>query len=334
MIILMTSVGSKEEDGCTLNSVLKFASMIHRNKLLEKQRNIETKQALSDIHKASGSNTITSQGVGSSSHMITGSSSSLIPTREVSKLSKSVQQTQSSQSSSSVASGNRQLQSKNDNIRMFGSVLVNTNILDRNDRMLTQKKAAAKVANDSTLINKKKQLQNELDSLLSRKSAHCDHLELEQTEAYNKRVDKLVAKEAIALNKAASSATIFIKNGFYCKTCHLCMETVSNMCQQNHLKDILKTELVKRYYTCQTCSRSTFILLQNSHGHGVLNENVTLPTRRCDGCKGNNWKYGRSGAFGSGIDDRTSKDERLILSASEWSTSVDVDSMNIKVGQL
>ena len=105
------------------------------------------------------------------------------------------------------------------------------------------------------------------------------------------------------------------------------METINGLCQQKHSKDIINSELVKRFYSCKTCGRSTYILLQNK-GSGLPAESVTLPSRRCENCKCNNWMVGRNSFGGS------SSDEKLILSASEWTTTTDVDTMNVRLGVL
>jgi hypothetical protein len=220
---------------------------------------------------------------------------------------------------------------KPDSHRMYGNVIVDANILAKNEKSYMKVKEE-KAVNKREETVKKRKLDDELDQLLSRKSSHAIEAQASADEEYDKHLSKLVAREQVLLKKSKASSTIFINQGYYCSTCKLCFESISSLCREKHPTSIIPSKLLKRFYECGGCLKRTSVLLVSAGN--LMNESLTTPNRRCELCSANNWRSCSSSTAASALNSRVTQDERLILSASEWTSSKDVDSMNAMIGKL
>jgi hypothetical protein len=161
-----------------------------------------------------------------------------------------------------------------------------------------------------------------LQDLLNRKSSHADAEELEWFNAYEARLYKLQAKEAV-LSKENEKTVISVR-AFKCKECSVIREQCSEMCRsKGHNVTIVNAP--KRFFECQSCRRRTFTLGAEK-----------LPDRACGFCGAYSFvATGRNGtglsgpssslALGGGtrVDKVGVMGERLVTSASDWSSRAD-----------
>jgi hypothetical protein len=159
-----------------------------------------------------------------------------------------------------------------------------------------------------------------LQDLLNRKSSHADAEELEWFNAYEAKLYKLQAKEAV-LSKENEKTVISVR-AFQCKECNVVREQCSEMCRSRG-HHVTLVNAPKRFFECQSCRRRTFTLGPER-----------LPDRACGFCgaysfiatgRNGSGLTGPSPAVGSGA--RASRvgvmGERLVTSASEWSSRAD-----------
>lgn len=349
---------SDNNDGSSVKdqSVFEFAASMRLKKLKDQETSILGVQST-----PKSNNAVTN----------TNSISVSIPSRQTSKLgSKAV-----------MSSANNMIQTltqheiMKDNTRMVGGVLVDTQILNKNARILTARHNNNDLKSNTVAHNQKQiesqhlkkklklDLDLEIDELLSRKSKHSSQAESELAEVYDKRIDKLIAREKYE-EKVAIIHSIVI-NGYFCLSCNLASEKVNPLCQTQHLHQVEGLKLLKRFYECGKCRKRTFVLLkhiptkvainpgqsyENKVNHnkrksddshvksiqktqqvadGNIHESLTLPKHRCQ-CGAFEWKacgkHGSSAYYGGS----SGKEEKLVLCASEWASASDVDALNSK----
>lgn len=262
------------------------------------------------------------------------------------------------------------LQLQQQNLKKVGNVTVDITELTRNAIIAQQANKKARIVSDNSKPSQKPQASEdsqraklaEIDALLNRKAIHADAVEQAWDEAYNKRVEKLVEQEKKEIQKTQLHA-LTVKDGWHCRSCQLYSEKVLTVCRDlGHPLDG-GLRLTKRFFECMNCHRRASTLhpaaasnssnsTSNSAGNKKLpdtkssssNETSSsglamirfAPTRGCDVCHVYNWRP--CGVNGS-LDAMVSRAEaaagdRLVLSASEWSTRKDVQGYNARTSSL
>ena len=196
----------------------------------------------------------------------------------------------------------------------------------------------------------------EIQQLLGKKSSHAEERELEWFDSFDKRTSKLAAKEE-NLKKMAQVVNSFAR-AYYCQDCKVITESdlAVQLCSQKE-HTVIKVKAIKWFFECAVCKRrdSTLSIAPTgeaaayhtgqSTGKGNPNDNRIKfnpnalpdkelvsgmsskqhPTRRCD-CGGFNWRS--CSKYGSNEGTSIKSDQRIILSASEWTSRKDLASLD------
>ena len=196
----------------------------------------------------------------------------------------------------------------------------------------------------------------EIQQLLGKKSTHTEEREVEWFDGFEERTSKLAAKEE-NLKKMALVVNSFTR-AYHCRECKVITESelAVQLCSQKE-HTIVKVKAVKWFFECAVCKKrdSTLSLAPTggaaahhtgrSTGTGDPNNNRTKfnpsalpdteivsgmsskqhPTRRCE-CGGFNWRS--CSKYGSNEGTSIKSDQRIILSASEWTSRKDLASLD------
>ena len=197
----------------------------------------------------------------------------------------------------------------------------------------------------------------EIQQLLGKKSSHAEEREVEWFDSFDKRTSNLAAKEE-NLKKMALVVNSFTR-AYHCQNCKVITESelAVQLCSQKE-HTVIKVKAVKWFFECAICKRrdSTLSIAPTggsaahhtgqSTGRGNPNDNRIKfnpnalpdtelvsgmsskqhPTRRCD-CGGFNWRS--CSKYGSNEGTSIKSDQRIILSASEWTSRKDLSSLDI-----
>ena len=191
----------------------------------------------------------------------------------------------------------------------------------------------------------------EIELLLGKKSSHAEERESEWFEGFEQRTAKLVEKEEVR-KKMASVVSSFVR-AFHCRECKIITESslAAQLCStKKHSVSTIRG--VKWYFECSVCKRSESTLsaapssasnIGRSTGKGDPNDNRRRanelpdteivsgmsskqhPTVRCQ-CGGFSWRS--CSKYGSNEGKSIQADQRIILSASEWTSRKDLSSLD------
>jgi hypothetical protein len=187
-------------------------------------------------------------------------------------------------------------------------------VREMNECMKRNKGSAQSSANKFSKVEKKKELdfKDEVAALLGRKSSHADEAQEEWFEDYKKRMDKAAKKEAW-IQKEAKITTQTVR-AFHCQDCKLTTERYPDLCRQKGHK-VMQVSATKRYFECGSCRQRDYTLAESQH---------SKPSRHCSKCGDYNWVA--CGKVGSGDDGKPLTD-RMVTSASEWSSRKEIASL-------
>lgn len=153
-------------------------------------------------------------------------------------------------------------------------------------------------------------LQTEIDALLSRTSSHAAEADEEWHTQFSKKLKSLQHKEAVAEEKSRIEALHV--NAFYCSECKRTSEMVIGYCRQ-HGHNVRQVRTLKRYFQCLVCNRSDWFLIGASK----------LPLDPCRTCNSHNWKTCGINAAAQSASERSTADEKLVLTMSEGTSRKD-----------
>ncbi len=171
---------------------------------------------------------------------------------------------------------------------------------------------------DKKVTNSKKFLEDEVKSLLQRKSSHADEAESEWFSAYSKRMEKLAAREQILLKESQIQEETI--RGMQCIECAIVTDVARELCiQRGH--SVKPAITVKRYFECGKCHHRAFTLGKSA---------LTFPDYSCSICNGRIWQTCGKRSLG--------KSEPLVpnifLTATDWTSQKDVDKIRSSAGVL
>eukprot|EP01038_Epipyxis_sp_PR26KG_P012678 gene12678-16999_t len=220
---------------------------------------------------------------------------------------------QSQQFLTDVLSKNQFNYKRNDNNQRYNNKNNNSNSNKKNMKEINENKA--------------------LEELLNRKSIHEADAEDEWFDEYNNKLDKL-SKREYAQDKASSIHSITVK-AFVCVTCdNFLTESMPSFCHKNN-HTINQITTIKKFFECRNCK-----LRENTFGN-----NIKIPMKKCKKCGVFDWiacgKLGSGPLSGKGglaeMNQNISEimtGDKLILSASEWTSYQDKIIMADKLGKL
>jgi Mcm10 replication factor len=260
--------------------------------------------------------------------------------------------TNSLQRNSSALSGSSGLKKSNlrtgnivlDRIHFSGSQVngVQTKVRSRpekDDMIRLEKKKAEKAAESL-----------EIQQLLGKKSSHAEEREGEWFEGFEQRTAKLVEKEEIR-KKMSTVVNSFVR-AYHCRDCKIVTESALAMQLCSDRKhSVSQVRGVKWYFECAVCQRKDSTLSTaptassagRSTGRGDPNDNKKgmnslpdteivsgmsskqHPTRKCE-CGGFNWRS--CSKYGSNEGKSIQAEQKVILSASEWTSRKDLASLD------
>lgn len=199
-------------------------------------------------------------------------------------------------------------------------------------------------------------LLSEIDNLLSQKSSHNQEANQEWHDNFNKKCINLEKQEYKAKLQAERTAnnSFYFLSGYDCHTCsHFLTELYPTLCQERgHF--IEKITIMKRFFLCRSCNRKDFTLTNGksrsstNSGSGSSNGSGNQPTRilalppkhNCKFCGKDDWMIvggSSSGGSGSSAGENSLQSlvgEKLITSASEWTSRQDKLNMATRVSNL
>ena len=323
-----------------------------------------------------------------------------LPIRQVSSLSRNQQNQQRAiqnttnaskvqPQGNSILNASKSISMRKDgkDLRLVGSVLINSKSLVRNssnvlvpslstigtlktgnavlDKIHFNKSegTGVKVTNSSNPSERQKMLKREkiiaerdvesleIELLLGQKSSHAEERESEWFEGFEQRTAKLVEKEEIR-KKMATVVSSFVR-AFHCSDCKILTESslAAQLCSTKK-HSVSTVRGVKWYFECAVCKRSESTLSAapssasnngRSTGKGDPNDNRRKPnqlpdteivsgmsskqhpTVRCQ-CGGFSWRS--CSKYGSNEGKSIQADQRIILSASEWTSRKDLSSLD------
>ena len=212
-------------------------------------------------------------------------------------------------------------------------------LIEKENAVLQQRNTAKKAESD------------EIQQLLGMKSSHAEERKDEWFEGFETRTAKLVSKEELK-KKLSTVVSAFIK-AYHCKDCKLITESALAMqlCSNNK-HDIQQIRGVKWFFECLVCQRrentlsaapSSSTSVGRSTGKGDPNNiqrkpnelpdtefvsgmcSKQHPTRRCQ-CGAHNWRS--CSMYASNEGKSIKSEQRVILSASEWTSRQDLASLD------
>jgi hypothetical protein len=198
---------------------------------------------------------------------------------------------------------------------------------------------------------KKLLVEKENAVLLQRKSSHAEERKDEWFEGFEARTEKLANKEELK-KKLSTVVSTFVK-AYHCKDCKLITESALAMqlCSNNN-HDVLQIRGVKWFFECAVCQRrestlsaapSSSSTIGRSTGKGNPNDNKKKtnelpdtefvsgmcskqhPVRRCE-CGAHSWRS--CSMYASNEGKSIKAEQRVILSASEWTSRQDLASLD------
>ena len=268
----------------------------------------------------------------------TQSQSTTIPSNTIA-LQQKLQQLQKQKQNEEKQAIHNALQLQNSIKIINNQHIIDYNKLKQNTELLTEssniKNNLIKLKQEK--LEKEKQLMLNIDELLSRKSNHANEAQDEWFEGFNQRMTKLAQRE-YAQQKTSQINQIFI-NSFSCKQCQLITETYPDYCKHsNHYIEQIKA--IKRFFQCLNCKRRSSTLTHPDRDRQVI---ANPPSTPCF-CGHNNWY--RCGLIDAPLSSKPNESslsdangnmitgEKLISSASEWSSYQDKLTMAARVSKL
>ena len=231
--------------------------------------------------------------------------------------------------------------SGNNNRRNIGQNQIN---IEEKENMLREK-----------TLEKKKAESLEIEQLLGKKSSHAEERESEWFDGFELRTSKLADKEEFR-KKIDTVVNTFIRAN-HCVECRIITESdlAMQLCSQKE-HNISKIKAVKWFFECGVCERRESTLSaapsSNSSSHGQStgrgdpnnnkiqknqknnlpdteivsgNSSKQHPTRRCQ-CGGFSWRS--CSKYGTNEGTSIKADQRIILSASEWTSRKDLNTLD------
>jgi hypothetical protein len=175
-------------------------------------------------------------------------------------------------------------------------------------------------ATQSKPVSKNNALDAEVLELLNRKSSHYEEAEDEWFDDYGKRMDKLAKREyKMAKNEATTCIRV---PAFHCLDCGLITEAMGPLCRpRGHT--VNSVSATKRFFECSTCLRKDYTL-------GV--SGLVSPSLPCKICGVLSWRA--CGIKGTELGSVSSRDssERLITSATDWTSRKDLERIKVMSG--
>jgi Mcm10 replication factor len=260
--------------------------------------------------------------------------------------------TNSLQRNSSALSGSSGLKKSNlrtgnivlDRIHFSGSQIAGVQtkgrtMAEKDDMIRLEKKKAEKAAESL-----------EIQQLLGKKSSHAEEREGEWFEGFEQRTAKLAEKEEIR-KKMSTVVNSFVR-AYHCRDCKILTESALAMQLCSDRKhSVSQIRGVKWYFECAVCQRKDSTLSTapaassagRSTGKGDPNDNKKgmnslpdteivsgmsskqHPTRKCE-CGGFNWRS--CSKYGSNEGKSIQAEQKVILSASEWTSRKDLASLD------
>jgi hypothetical protein len=222
-------------------------------------------------------------------------------------------------------------------------VLVGETIMDLKALQRNANQAAwAKQAQERNTLEHKlrakakdEQFLSEIDQLLKKKSSHASEAELEKDEVLKKNLQVLEKREFI--QQKASEVTCLKINAFQCMSCQgLVTELYPDLCKEyQHAVRAIKAN--KRFFKCKQCGKRDATLVNVEQD--VLKYHPP-PNRACY-CGANSWMQCGLKDAPLSVDGTTASragstltGEKLISSASEWTSGSDKMTMAARVSRL
>jgi hypothetical protein len=259
-----------------------------------------------------------------------------------------------------------------ENMKFIGNSLIDMNILISNSSKINHPAPSSTTSSNSSKekeliakMNQKKKekeaetaLFSQIDKLLNRKSSHEEEANAEWHGQFNKRLISL-EKQEFKSNQKTQLSSIRIQ-AFECRDCnHFITEPYPSLCKEKK-HAIHQITAIKRFFYCSSCNRRDYTLtnekrLATSSSSTSSSSNQQLlflpPSRNCVSCGKDNWRIvpavntndkKGSTADGGGKENSQSSSssmhsllgERLVTSASEWTSRVDRLNMATRVSNL
>jgi Mcm10 replication factor len=239
------------------------------------------------------------------------------------------------------------------NLRTGNAVLDRIHFADNRSAGVPIKKLLVEKENAVLLQRNtaKKAQSDEIEQLLGMKSSHAEERKDEWFEGFEARTEKLANKEELK-KKLSTVVSTFVK-AYHCKDCKLITESALAMqlCSNNN-HDVLQIRGVKWFFECAVCQRrestlsaapSSSSTIGRSTGKGNPNDNKKKtnelpdtefvsgmcskqhPVRRCE-CGAHSWRS--CSMYASNEGKSIKAEQRVILSASEWTSRQDLASLD------
>ena len=245
-----------------------------------------------------------------------------------------------------------------ENMKYVNGSLINIdNLIQNAPKLPSQNKASISSNSMSSTSSTKmkeseKKLLDEIDLLLSKKSSHEQEANNEWFDNFQNRLQNLEKQEY--KDKLRSERSFIIIHGFECINCnHFLTELYPSVCKdKGHV--IRSTTLIKRFFLCRGCSRrdSTLSLEKNktpsssstsASSTGKLQQPSSFclpPNHNCAFCGKDDWVLaGKSsstavGGSGGGDGVQSLTGEKLVTSATDWTSRQDKLNMAVRVSNL